>query len=567
MFLKKLTVYSSFLGVIREIPFHRGVNLILDKSVAKKSETGNSVGKTTALRSIDFCLGAKQESFYVDPEFQTEDIQIKEYLLKNEIKFTLELININGRPITISREVTSGSKIRASINDEVFSSLKAFHEALKITLFMSASDKPSFRQIMTRFIRSSSDKMSNALKTLTMASLADYETINLFLFGFSDASILSEKQQIVKQLKKIEKELDIILKIRSKNSLEQSLSVIKRDIKAKEKEIENFSLGESYASQMNEINEIKFHISQLSLELSSLEMKRTLNDRAINTLLDQQDRTDPSELKKLYSEATERVGQLNKTFEMALAFHNKMIIKKVDFIKSQMSTLHHDIAEKRETLNYWLEKESEILRELSQLGSLSDLQVVQKELNKLYENKGDFESSLEQIDVYESKHDAICSRLKSASEKIDRDIERFDVNLSLFNKYFSEYTRELYNEEYILSYDINKGTYIFKIEPLGAIKTKGNQGEGKKKAQVSALDLAYLSTLEENQAKTLRFVAHDGIEAIHSNQIKTLFDIASSINGQYVLAILKDKLSSVESDFIDKNTILELSENDKFFKI
>ncbi|EEA8599542.1 DUF2326 domain-containing protein, partial [Salmonella enterica subsp. enterica] len=69
MFLKKLTVSSPIIGLIREIDFHLGVNLIIDKSVEKTSETGNSVGKTTALRAIDFCLGAKQDSFYIDPEF------------------------------------------------------------------------------------------------------------------------------------------------------------------------------------------------------------------------------------------------------------------------------------------------------------------------------------------------------------------------------------------------------------------------------------------------------------------------------------------------------------------
>ncbi|MEC9671661.1 DUF2326 domain-containing protein [Escherichia marmotae] len=567
MFLKKLTVSSPIIGLIREIDFHLGVNLIIDKSVEKTSETGNSVGKTTALRAIDFCLGAKQDGFYIDPEFKTEDTVIKDFLINNEVLFTLDIVTSKGRVLVISRAITSTNKITAKIDDESFTSIKLFHHELKKVLFKNASETPSFRQIMTRFIRSSADKMSNALKTLTLGSNAQYETLNLFLFGFSDAGVLNERQQTTKLLKKIEKEYDVFASIRSKNSLMQSLLVIKRDIHEKEKEIESFSLGESYATQMQELNKIKVHVSQLSLDLSSLEMKRTLNEKAIETLEIQQDNTDPNELKKLYEEANIRVEELNKTFEQALAFHNKMLIKKIEFIKNNMMTLSTDIFNKKTELTCWLEKESAVLRDLSCMGSLSDLQLLQKDLNKLFESKGDFESSLELISEYEKKLTNANNKLEDISKKVEQHIAEFDKNLAVFNRFFATYTKELYNEEYILAYDISKGFYDFKIEPLGTINSKGNQGEGKKKAQVSALDLAYLSTLDENNSRTLRFVAHDGIEAIHINQIKILFDIASSINGQYILAILKDKLSAVDSSFVERNTVLELSESNKFFRL
>ncbi|PLR35051.1 DUF2326 domain-containing protein [Chimaeribacter californicus] len=567
MFLKRLVVKSLNLGIIRDITFHKGVNLIIDRSVKKRTETGNSVGKTTALRAIDFCLGAKQDGFYIDPEFKTEDTLIKDYLINNEVTFDLEVVNLNGKVTKISRKAMSGSKTYAVIDEEVFTNLKSFHDSLKSLLFMNSSSKPSFRQIITRFIRSSSDKMSNALRTLTMASNADYETLNLFLFGFNDASVLSEKQHIVKLLKKTEKEYDVLLKIRSKNALEQSLAVIVRDIENKERDAEEFKLSDSYSSQIIELNEIRGEISNLSQYLSSLEMKRMLNNKAIDNLVTQQDKTDPNELKKLYVEATERIGQLSKTFEMALNFHNKMLIKKTDFIKSQMSYLAKSIDNTRAELTSWLEKESYILKELSKLGSLNDLQIIHKELNKLYESKGDFESSLMQIKEFESRIESLQMKLQVISTEIEKEINNFNDNLSTFNKYFSEYTRELYNDEFILAYEVHKENYVFKLEPLGAIQTKGNQGDGKKKAQVTALDLAYLSSLEEKRAKTLRFVAHDGIEAIHANQIKTLFDIAAGIDGQYILAILQDKLSSVDNGFIEDNTVLKLSESNKFFKI
>ncbi|EPL8096373.1 DUF2326 domain-containing protein [Morganella morganii] len=409
--------------------------------------------------------------------------------------------------------------------------------------------------------------MSNTLKTLfNKSNYSEYETLNLFLFGFEDASLLSEKQGVTKNLKKVNNEFKLLTKLKSKNALEQSLEVINREIKNSTNDIDNYDLGASYDQQMKELNDIKIEISTLSLDLASMNMKRSLNEQAINSLLIQQDNSNPDDLKKLYNEATERVGVLNKTFEDALNFYNQMIIKKVEFIKSQMTSLEREIVSKNNKLGVWIKKESEILNELSNLGSLSDLQLLQKDINKLYESKGSFENSLNQIEEYESKINTLSIKLQDISLKIDKYINQFDSNLKIFNKYFSKYTRQLYNEEFILSYEYKSDLFQFTIDPIGNTQSQGNLGDGKKKAQVSAFDLAYLSLQEEISSRFIRFVAHDGIEAIHQNQIKTLFDIAAKIDGQYIIAILKDKLASIDGKTMAESTILELSENDKFFK-
>ena len=55
MFLKSLDIKNGDV-LIREISFHKGINLIVDETKPEnKTESGNSVGKTTVLRLIDFC--------------------------------------------------------------------------------------------------------------------------------------------------------------------------------------------------------------------------------------------------------------------------------------------------------------------------------------------------------------------------------------------------------------------------------------------------------------------------------------------------------------------------------
>ncbi|HBO75101.1 MAG TPA: DUF2326 domain-containing protein, partial [Marinilabiliales bacterium] len=70
MFLKSLTIHNDT-ALIREILFHKGINLIIDETKSKdKTESGNSVGKTTVLRLIDFCLDGSGSNIYIDPEFK-----------------------------------------------------------------------------------------------------------------------------------------------------------------------------------------------------------------------------------------------------------------------------------------------------------------------------------------------------------------------------------------------------------------------------------------------------------------------------------------------------------------
>lgn len=68
------------------------------------------------------------------------------------------------------------------------------------------------------------------------------------------------------------------------------------------------------------------------------------------------------------------------------------------------------------------------------------------------------------------------------------------------------------------------------------------------------------------KSKLPRFVLHDSTEDVSINQIITLFEIANSIDGQYIVTSLKDKFTTISSDFISANTIITLSQNNKFLK-
>jgi hypothetical protein len=92
MFIKSLQI-NDIDGVVRFIPFHSGMNLIIDETSSEPSKlTGNNVGKTTLLMLVDFCLGSDGKSIYRDPETKKgEYTLVKDYLIGREVLITLIL--------------------------------------------------------------------------------------------------------------------------------------------------------------------------------------------------------------------------------------------------------------------------------------------------------------------------------------------------------------------------------------------------------------------------------------------------------------------------------------------
>ena len=94
MLLEKLTI-SSKSGIIRDIPFKlQGMNLVIDTTpiTSDTTRSGNNVGKTTFIRSIDFCFGSTGKDIYIDKENKSDNTAVKDFLLNGEVSFTLSLL-------------------------------------------------------------------------------------------------------------------------------------------------------------------------------------------------------------------------------------------------------------------------------------------------------------------------------------------------------------------------------------------------------------------------------------------------------------------------------------------
>jgi uncharacterized protein YydD (DUF2326 family) len=571
MFLKYLHITKNG-QTLRKIDFKKGVNLIVDTTPESKTkETGNNVGKTTVLRLVDYCLGSNGKDIYQGIEFKNTDTNVEQFLINSRVEVSICLTNSledsNSKEIILKRNFLQRKEKIASINGENYPNIRdEYNPRLNELIFGIKSDRPTFRQIASRFIRNDALKMNNILKYLPSTKDTVYETIFLYMFGVKGKNeLLAEKQILDEQLKTEKNYLNRISGKQPATTIEQVLKTLQNDIVELNEKKKKFNVSPKYQEEFEKLKSIKEKINLISSKLSEKQMRLNLVEENINDLKENLSTVDNDVLKTMYSETKSFIPELQKKFEDAVKFHNSLIQNKLKFISKDVPVIQSKIADLKKQLEIELQNEETIGNKLSNSGSLSDYELLVEELNTKFEKKGQFEEKLEQIKSLEKSIKEKSEKLSEINKEIDKSEPELKNNISLFNEYFSYYSKQLYNEEFILSHYVDKEIYKLRIDNLDA-----NTGDGKKKVQIAAFDLAYIAFTKEIGMKSLSFEMHDRIEGIHPHQLNTLFKLVNSdkFNGQYIVSVLKDKFNSDKlKKYLEENKRLELSQNDKLFRI
>lgn len=565
MFLKNLSIINNTTNTtIREINFHKGVNLILDEtSSANKTESGNNVGKTTVFRLIDYCLYSDGKNIYTDTEFGNTNVEVEQFLTTNDIIIKLvlvsELDNASGE-IIIERNFLSKKQSVRRINGENYTS-KNFEQTLKLLLFGNCAEKPTFRQLISKNIRYEKNRLVNTIKVLHQNTYVEvYESLFLFWLGI-DFSESGRKQQLY-NLKKTEENFQTKMhKSTDMAKISQALSVIESSIKELENKKNDFQLNDNYNKDIEELNNLKFKESQISAIISRLEFRRDLINENVNALNSKQANIDTEAIKVVYEEAKAIIPNLQKSFEDTLHFHNQMIDNKIKFLTNNLDELLSEINNYKIQLNVLLEKDKDLSNKLKSLGVLEGLEEIIRQLNIEYERKGNYEEQKRLLEDSERRLMQYEEELNEINKGISNQKEFITNRVKHFNTFFTKISKELYDEDFILVDKYNDRALTLIIDTISS-----NPGTGKKKGQMASFDLSYVQYADSLDIKCLHFILQDQMESVHSNQISSLFaKVVEESNCQYVMTMLKDKLPSNMD--VSPYVVLTLSQSDKLFKI
>jgi uncharacterized protein YydD (DUF2326 family) len=449
MFLKTLSITSGS-KVIREIEFHKGLNLIVDES--ENEITGNSVGKTTVLKLVDFCLGANPKHIYVDHETKKKEYKlVKDYLIDNKVLITLVLttdLDNGADDIVIERNFLARKEIIRTINGEQLTE-DEFETKLSTILFPEhLESKPTFRQIISHNIRHKDESINNTLKTLDKyTSDAEYETLYLFLFG-CEFTKGNNKQEILTKIKQEDTYKNRLEKSQTKTAYETALSLVNNDIEELNKKKSSFNLNENFEEDLDKLNQIKYEINKISSTIGKLNIRKDLIREAEAELKSSRSEIDLQQLQVIYKQATSKIATIQKSFSDLVSFHNNMIGEKVKFITKELPSIEKSIVENNKVLKRLLDEEKKVTSEISKSDSFEELEKLIAELTEKHRKKGEYENIIQQLSEVDSNLKEFNKQLNEIDNELFSDSFESIVKTQLnkFNIHFASISSELYGD-------------------------------------------------------------------------------------------------------------------------
>ncbi|UAN44770.1 DUF2326 domain-containing protein [Serratia sp. JSRIV001] len=565
MHLNKLIVYKNGC-VIRSISFKMGLNLVINRPTIGK-ESGNSVGKSTLSRLVDYLFMSSGVDIYHDTEFGKSIIDIEKFITANNILIELAFTSYDNNEYKIARTLTVNEKDVSYYIDEVGVSKIDYVDFISKSIFGIMSSGPSIRNLSHKFIRNTHDKMQNTIKFLYDKTTGDtYDQLYLFLFGFDALPLLKQKIKLNREIKKYERNLSAYRSPHKESVLKKLIKPLSIEINTLEKDIRSFDFKDSHTDGVKKLVDVQAEISDLSIKYSNASMRIKTLDKSISLLKNNISDAITNDLKEIYASAQVYITDvLASSYSEMLSFHNKIIKNKMEFLEGELNLKKSQAEVINEKLNLLHQSESSLFKTIKEPETLKSITLMFNKLSDLKDNLSAIKVNLDRIEETKSNIEGLKNECNEVIIKINKSLDSLEGNLEIFNDYFGRITKLIYGDRYIfdLVFDSEKGKCQFDISCV----TPNSTG-GKKKGELTAFDLAYIEFVNKTKLKRPTFIIHDSIEDVDINQIRDIFNYAKGINGQYIVSILSDKFDSeIDRDIIENDCILELSEGDKFFKI
>lgn len=574
MFLKYLKIQRGA-AVIRDIRFRKGINLIIDES--NETITGNGVGKTTVLKLIDFCFGAKKTIFWENPENKKQNHNlVKDYLTNSENEILISLCltdNLEEKDksdeVLIERNfISRASKSLNRIDGNNYTE-DLFKQALMKIFFPNADhDKPTFRQIISHSIRYKDLSLNNTLRTLdNFTNDQEYEALHLFLFGCNFGDSIN-KQNITEKIKHENKFKRRLEENKTKSEIETSLSLINDDIQKLDHKRNCLNINENFEDDLNALNKLKYKINNLSSKINQSHIRKDLILEAKKDLDQDRFSNDLKQLREIYNQTKKNFNGLQKSFEDLVNYHNQMLSEKVLFITKELPCLEDIIQKQESSLKSLLLEEASLAALIRKSDTYEQLEELVQELGEKYRQKGEYENLLKQLNEVDSnlkEYEAERRRIeeKQFSEEFETVITS---QVKKFTKHFATISEELYGKRYALKCDVEKhreGHSSYKFSTF--VPDGPNTASGTKQGEISSFDIAYILFADAENIPCMHFSLNDKKELMDDKQLVKIANLANNKNIQFIASILQDKLP--EELNRDEYIILKLSEDDKLFKI
>ncbi|MBF0131913.1 MAG: DUF2326 domain-containing protein [Magnetococcales bacterium] len=547
---------SSF----RSVVFTKGLNVVLAdrKKEETKKNSRNGLGKSTLIEIIHFCLGANAD----------KDVFPQEYLPGWE--FSLELA-VGSRPVTVTRGVENPANVLVSgvpsnwpIQSTVRKGVEAF-TAKEWTLLLghflfglpydndgNSLRGPSFRSLISYFIRRRKDAYSTPFESFRKQTALDAQINNAFLLGLAweDASEFLTIKDRSKDLESIKTALKagVLDGFGGKLGDLETRQVRLKDLVTKgQAELESFKVHPRYEQIQTDANRLTGEIH--SLIDANLVDRKMLELYGQNLSAEQPPPVDS--LDRIYQEVGVSLPTtVLRRIEEVRHFHETIISNRYAFLADEVERIKSVITSRETQVREKTEERAVLMDILKTHGALEEYTKLQQrhletvnELNAvtlMIKNHRAFESGMSEVRIAQER----------LHQKARRDLdERRTIReraISLFN----EYSQHLHSAPGNLVVDVGPNGFRFDVE----IERSGSGGVGHMK--IFCYDLM-LARLWAEQSVSPRVLIHDSVifDGVDERQRARALELAaqeSQAHGfQYICTLNSDMIPEKElsSDF------------------
>lgn len=567
MFLNYLKITNDE-GLIRRIDFRYGLNLIVDDTEDKRTDTGNNVGKTTFLNLIDYCLGGKAEAIYRSSD-RSVNTDVKEFLQETGVEVELCLTESpfpESREVRIRRNFLQRSKAIREINGTKYQE-KEFELALEKAILGIQTDSPTYRQIISHSLRIDDLRLTQPLNTFptSYGTTVQYESLHLFMFGVSRVDAADK----VALSRKIQEDNTYRTRLEKKgvlSSLQSRLNVLLKDLQKLNKEKDALKLNPDFEQDLDNLAAVRNKLKVLGSKHNGLTVRRSLIKEAADDMNAMKSSANAEQVKMIYMQAKAYNEKLHHTFKDLLLFHNGMLARRADFVNDELPQLEKELDACIDEIKALRKTEQELQDKLNLTVSYATFDELISRMNEKSREIGELQESISKIEEV----DKVIRQNRELLENIDKGLfdegyrKYIQEKVNIFNGYFVEISRAMYGEDYQVSFDDVK----YKGNPCYQFRTEApnSYGSGKKQGEIICFDLAYAKFADKNDIPCLHFNLYDKMELVHGNQQSRFFECSENAGGiQNVVAMLKDKLpDDIECD---KYIVQRFSQDSRLFKM
>ncbi len=559
----------------KSVKFKAGLNLILAdrQQSSTDKDSRNGLGKTSLLNVLHFCLGANLQKKLLPVE------QIEDWVFYLEIALNAENFKVsrtieNPGIVSIEGNVTVLPILPETDEDTgaLFYKVAAWNQVLGHCLFAIPSTtrekyKPSFRDLISYFIRSGKDAYSEPFSYRRNQKSWQCQIANSFLIGLNweQAARVQDLKDNASAVSSLGNAIELGI-ISSKGELEAERLRLEPIVEKEQEVISTFRVHPQY----QEIQDTADELTKLLHELANHNFSLKNKNRRYEESIESENPPQESDLTKLYDEAGMIFSEtIIKTLKDTKAFHSSIVKNRDHFLRAELEGIRAQINSNDTEIERLSVERAGSLSLLETHGALEEFSKLQE---RLAEKKSKLETvrrHIEEIRDMSSKKKEIKAQRVELDTMIQRDFEEARPHWEQAVTGFNENSLALYNEP---------GDLIINISEKGVVKENAfkfdvqiprSNSEGVSKMKIFCYDLMLVDIF--SRRKNINFLVHDSTmyDAVDSRQrahaLEHAHEKAIESGFQYICAFNSDMLpmGDFSDDFNIKDYIrLTLSDKD-----